>query len=377
MLVDYMVRFYDTDGIMQAVLDMTRDVRSLVIEHRVNHVSTLTLGLYGQSPVIDSLVLDGIIEVRRRIADSDPPLDWYTEYVGFHRTPQDQITTTDTEIYTTYSRGLVDLLDRRSVRYYADTAGSDKGPAPADDVMKEYVYENAGAGATLANGRLTAGVTVGLDVAVDTSEAADYSGANAYKNLLQTVRELGEPLSVDFDVVWGGEDDPITFTFVTYYPQLGTDRREGTADPMIFAVNLNNMENPSFTQQRTEEVTSCLVLGPGEGPLRDTLERTSTHIADSPWNVREQDQNASNEDTTAGLEAVGDGVLYEKRPAISVSFQPIQTAQAAYGVHYFLGDLVTAKGRRMEADVKIRAVTLNLSEEGETIGLELEEIPAA
>lgn len=374
MLVDYMVRIYDTDGNMQAVLDMQRDVRSLVIEHRVNHVSTLTLGLYGQSPVIEYLTLDALIEVRRRVPEAEPALEWYTEYIGMHRTPQDQITTADTEIYTSYSRGLIDLLDRRSVRYYADTAGSDKGPAPADDVMKEYVYENAGAGATVANGRLTDGVTTGLVVAADTSEAADYSGANAWKNLLQTIRELGEPLNVDFDVEWGGEDDPLTFTFVTHYPQLGTDRREGTAEQFIFAINLGNMENPSFTLQRTEEVTSVLVLGPGEGVLRDTMERTSGTAADSPWNLREQDQNASNEDTTAGLEAVGDGVLYEKRAAVSTTFQPIQTPQATYGVHYFLGDVVTAKGRNLQANVKIRAVTLNLSEEGERIGVELEEV---
>lgn len=372
--VGYQVRVYDTAGDLQYVLDMQSDVRSLIIEHRINHASTLTLGLYGQSDAVPSFTLDALVQVLRKVPGAD--LGWYTEFIGFHRTPQDQITTLDTEIFTSYSRGLLDLIDRRSIRYHADTAGSDKGPSPADNIIKELVRENAGSLATLANGRITDGVTPGLSVAANTSEAANYSGANAYKNLLSAIRDIGEPLDVDFDVEWGGEIAPTSFTFVTHHPQLGTDRREGTAVPFAFGLLLGNMTNLSFTVQRTEEITSCLVLGPGESVLRDTLERTNIHVTDSPWNLREQDQNASNEDTQAGLEAIGDQVLYDKRPAVSVSFAPIQTPQAAYRKQYFLGDIVTAKSRNMVATVKIRAVTINLSDEGERVGLELEEVVA-
>lgn len=373
MPVAYQVRVFSATGTLQAVLDLQEDVRTINIEHRVNYPSTLTLGLQGMAAPIQFFTLDAIVQVLRRVPEAD--LDWYTEFVGFHRTPEKQITTADNRIFTSYCRGLLDLIKRRSIRYKADTAGSSKGPDFADDIIKEYVYENAGAAATVANGRVSHGVTVGLVVAADASLAPIYEGANAWKNLLEAIRDIGQPNSVDFDVLWGGAAAPTTFTFETYYPQLGTDRRQGVGTPpMVFSPSLGNMANPTYTQSRTDEISSVAVLGPGEGVLRDVTLRTSLHTADSPWNVIEQDQDASSEDTTDALNAVGDGVLYDKRPAVSFTFDVLQTAQSTYGADYFLGDLVTGAFDDVSADVKIRAVSINVSGGQEQIKLELEEV---
>lgn len=365
MPVSYQIRVYDTAGQLQAVIER---FRTLQIEHRTNTPSTLTLSMFGAEDAIQYLTLDSLIEVRRRYPEAG--LDWYTEYIGFHRTPQRQITTGDSRIYTSYSRGLLDLINRRSIRYFADTAGSDKGPAPVDDVIKEFVRENAGASATVANGRVVDGVFPGLAVAPDLSQGGSYSGAHAWRNLLDAIRDMGEPHNIDFDVVWLGG---ASFEFRTYYPQLGTDRREGTAVPMIFSTEFGNISNPSHTTSRTDEITSCLVLGPGEGPLRDTLLVTAVSMTDSPWNLIEQDQNASGEDREAALIQIGNEVLHEKRAAVNFSFDPIQTRNGAYGKHYFLGDIVTCRFSDITANVKIRAVNVNLGETGEAITLELEQ----
>lgn len=362
-----------------AVLVVTDRFRTLNVEHRTNDISNLALGLTEDDPVTQYLDesndnLDNIIEVRRSAPEYG--IDWYREYSGFHRTAQRQITTGDHRILTSYSRGFLDLIKRRSVRYYADTDGSAKGPAPADDVIKEYVYENAGAGATAGTSplRVTNGVTPGLVVAPNLGQAASYEGAHAWRNLLEAIRDIGEGKSVDFDVVWGGSAAPLSWEFRTYYPMLGTDRRSGTANPVIFAPHFANMQNPSHTRSRTEEVSSVLVLGPGEGPSRDTTLRTSTHTTDSPYNLIELDHNASSEDREAALNDAGDGVLHEKRPAISFTFDVIQTPHTSYGKHYFLGDLVTAAFSRVGGDIKIRAVRLNASDDRETITLELEAV---
>jgi hypothetical protein len=304
----YQIRIYDTNGDLQAVTGLETDVRSVVIEHHVNHPSTLTLGIYGLSDLVQYFVTDAIVEVRRRVPEFG--IDWYTEYAGFHRTPEQQITEASNSIFTSYGRSFMDLLRRRSIRYYADTAGSAKGPGPADDLMKEFVLENAGASATVANGRLTDGVTPGLTVAADLSEAAVVEFAAAWNNLLDALRDLGEPNDVDFDVVWGGESDPLSFVFTTYYPQLGTDRREGNPDAVIFTPNFGNMFNPRHTISRTEEINSVLVLGPGESTSRDTTLRTNSYALETPWNLSELDQNASNEDRAVALEAIGDAILY-------------------------------------------------------------------
>lgn len=365
MPIAYQIRVYDTAGALKAVIDR---FRGLQIEHRTNLASTLTLAMFAGEDAVQYFTLDSIIEVRRRYPEAG--LDWYTEFVGFHRTPQKQITAGDLQIFTSYSRGLLDLINRRSVRYYADTDGSSKGPAPADDVIKDFVRENAGPLALTANGRLSYGVTPGLSVAANTSQASTFEGADAWRNLLEVIRDIGEPHNVDFDVVWLGG---ASFEFRTYYPHLGTDRREGTANGVVFSTEFANMVNPSHTVSRTDEITSCLVLGPGEGPLRDTTLVSATTMNDSPFNIIEQDQNASGEDREAALIAVGNAVLYEKRAKISVSFEPLQTPYTAYQKHYFLGDIVTCRFSDVTADCKIRAVTVNLDSNAEAITVELEE----
>ena len=371
MPVSYEVRIYDPNGNLQMVLER---FRACTVEHRTNVPSTLTLSMFDDPAVVALFQLDTLIEVRRRYPEAG--LDWYTEFIGFHRTPQHQITEADSQIFTSYSRGLLDLIKRRSIRYYADTDGSAKGPGPADDIIKDYVRENAGPLALTTNNRVTDGVIPGLSVAANLSQAASYEGADAWRNLLEAITDIGEHNRVDFDVVWLGGAN---FEFRTYWPQLGTDRRAGTPNQLIFGVPQGNMMNPSHTVSRTDEITSVLVLGPGEGPLRDTtlVEAPPVVVNASPYNLIEQDQNASSEDRLAALIAIGNQVLYEKRAMVNFTLQPLQTAYSAYHRHYFLGDIVTCQFANVQSDVKIRAVTIALSESQENITLELEEETAA
>jgi hypothetical protein len=379
-VVAYQVRVYNWLG---EVVYVTDRFRSGTVEHRVNHVSNLQLAVAEQEGITAYLDeadehLDYLVEVRRSAPEFG--IDWYTEFIGFHRTAQRQITTADQRILTSYCRGLLDLIKRRSIRHYGDTEGSSKGPMPADDAIKQYVRENAGSEATEgggpAPGRVTNGVTPGLDVTINASQAATYEGACAWDNLLEAMRAIGELHSVDFDVVWGGQENPLSWLFQTYWPRLGTDRTAGTDAPVVFSPMASNATNLSHTRSRTEEITSVLVLGPGEGPTRDTTLRTSLHMVDSPWNLIEGEVNASNEDRALALQQVGDDLLREKRPATSLTFEVLQTPGTAYRNHYFLGDLVSAQFSYSHDHIhnmKIRAVTLNIGEDSrETVSLTLE-----
>lgn len=373
MSVQFQIRVYDTAGNLNTVLDVQRDVLNFEIQHRVNYPSKLTLRLYGLSPVVQQLSLDAVVQVLRTDPSTMPATPWYTEFVGLHRTPRRQITKDSARVFTSTCLGPLDLIARRSIRYYIDTNGSAKGPAPADDIIKDYVNENAGPLATVANGRITAGITSGLLVAAHTSKGPSISAEHSWKNLLSVIRELGEANHVDFAVVWNGAN---SFTFTTYYPQLGTDRRSGTASPAVFSTLLGNMSEPDYTQHRTDEVNDVLVVGPGQGNLRDTTHRSNSHTTDSLWNLHEEDKDASSVDRTDALNNIGDQVLYDKRPAVKFLFDPIQTPSSFYGQHYFLGDLITAQFDDVgQVNMKIRAVTITVNNAAERIKLELEELP--
>lgn len=376
MAVNYQVRVYNTDGELQAVIS---NYRNLTIEHRTNLPSTCTIIMYARDPAIQFFTLDALIEVRRTYPEAG--IDWYTEFIGFHRTPQLQVTPEDALIFTSYSRSLLDLVRRRSIRYYADTDGSAKGPGPADDVIKDYVRENCGSLATVANNRVNDGIFPGFTIAANLSQAPTFEGADAWRNLLEAITDIGEPNNVDFDVVWLGGGN---FEFRTYYPHLGTDRRVGTPNSFTFAIARGNVSNPSTTVSRTDEVTSALVLGPGEGPLRDTTLINSPAALHSPFNFIEAEYNGSGEDREAALNAAGNKLLYEKRAIKQVTLEPIQHALSAYHKHYFLGDLVTAVFVTLPsnimpntADVKIRAITLTIATSVEQITIELEEFVEA
>lgn len=366
----YQVRLYDWTGNLLAV---TQEFTSLTVEHRVNHVSNMQLVLHPDNDVHKALKVDYLLEVRRRVPEAG--LDWYTEYVGFHRTPQRQITLGDHRIGTSFSVGLLDLIRRRSVLYYADTDGAVKGPGHFDDIIKQYVRENVGLATPPGPARVLSYTTPNLSVAVNQSLCpGTYEGGNAWRNLLETIQDIADPHNVAFDVKLASWS-PLLFEFRTYHPIMGTDRRVGTAQPMVFAPNLGNMNNPSHTLQRINEVTQGIVLGPGEGPLRDVTVVTSPHNLESPWNHIEETINASNEDREAALIDIGHGLLFDRRPAISFTFDAIQTPHSLYGKHYFLDDLVTGAFDEIVGDVRIRAVRLNIGQDSvETVTMELEEI---
>lgn len=364
---------YDTAGNRVAIVTRWR---SLQIDRKVNQVGNLQVGLYSGDPAVQYLrQLDYIVEFRRRWPEAGIP--WYTEFTAFTRTPEHQISEGNSRISTFYGRSLLDLVRRSSVLYYSDTPGSAKGPAPADDVIKELVSENIGPLALTSHARVRNHVFPGVSVAANTGQAASYTGAFAWRNTLDAVAEIGNANKVDFDVVWLGG---ALFEFRTYYPQQGTDRQEGTASPVIFAPYLQNMTSPTYTLSRTDEANVALVLGPGEGPLRDVTIRTGVGQTDSPWNDIEIDIDASGEDKLAALNALGDQALHDKRAAVTMTFQPIQQPQSAYGKHYFLGDVVTGvfdlpDGTLLKSGVKIVGVSINVSDLREKITLQLENIP--
>jgi len=144
--------------------------------------------------------------------------------------------------------------------------------------------------------------------------------------------------------------------------------------PVIFSLDLGNMQTPSYSLIRGAAVTAAIVLGQGVEGSREVVQRTSAAINDSPLNRIESVGNANEEDTTAGLNSVGDAVLDKLQAKEDFDFQTLQIPGLLYGRDYFLGDQVTARYKTIERQKQIIGVTINVTEGVETIVIELGDI---
>lgn len=373
MATRYQIRLLDQAGAQVALLT---EWRTLEYTKRVNRMGSYSLTVDGDLPVVDDFVLDGYVEILRRDIDAVPSFGWTLDFEALQRTEQRATASNGLSTFLSSGSGYNGLLARRRVLYRASTAGADKSGV-GETVMKAYVNQNAGPGAIAP--RLFNGVTPGLTIQVDGAAGAAWEGSRPFRSLLDVLREIADATSVDFQVVGTG---PATFEFQAQAKPIGDDRTNVGIDPLtglnaagnapvIFSLDLGNMQTPSYSIVRGAEVTAAIVLGQGVEGSREVIQRTSAAINDSPLNRIESVSNANEESATAGLNSVGDAVLEKLQAKESFDFQTLQIPGLLYGRDYFLGDLVTARYKTIERQKQIIGVTINVTEGQETITIEV------
>lgn len=360
----YQVRLQGTDGVTRAIFD---DFRSLDYEKRVNDFDLITFIIDGNDPRQDLFTLDSILQVWRK----PEGLPWYKDAEFFHRTPNPQETETGLKTFTSYGRGLLDLLHRREIFYtgttqYTQKAGSGEG------VMKDYVRENAGVDALEGPNpfRKARGVTPGLDIQVDADFGGIWRGQRSMRNLLDVLQEISGATGVDFDIVRLNDEGTPKFMFITGVPQLGSDR----TNQVIFNTQFGNMIAPSYTKSRTEEANVVAVLGPGEGTSRIVIVQETNAVIDSPWNHIESSTDARNQTKIEEMFSQGEQELARLAAQESLTFQALQTESTQYGIHYRVADRVTAQFRNIIAIKKLTRVHVNVDAGVERIETEFADV---
>lgn len=369
---DYMLRVYDWNGKLVHIFDHWRSLDYNLKQNDVNDL-TLTLQDTPAAELEEILVLDYLIEVQRNCG-----FGWYTEDWFFVRTPERSLQESGGYIWICYARGLDDLLDRRWTQYAATNlvSGGAAGippvfttnpfthkDGPADDVMKGYVYENAGPGSTYANGRFREGAFPNFEVAPPLSAAPHWVGSRAYKNLLALLQEIGKANKVDFFMHY---DQPSNhFTFFTSYPQAGRDLSE----TVTFRPELGNISTVTYTISRAEEATAILVNGQGQGDERIHVVLESIARYDSPYNTREIVLDQRNEATAASLTSAAEAKLNEVSAQYAIRFTPIEIPGYVYGHDFTLGDRMVVGFRGFESVQKLVQVHVNVSEGKEQLNL--------
>lgn len=277
---------------------------------------------------------------RLRVLWRDPVIGmpWTSLFVGLYRQREDMLDERDSVNLGAY--GLNWLLSTRINAYPANLSGRTAFiNQKAEDIMRTLVQYNITASATTANGRIRAGTNWPASV----MSLAGGGGRgntipswfNAHSNVLEDLQKLASIGGGDFDVYVASDS---TYRFIFYPGQLGTDK---TAD-VVFSLENGNMAAPVKIYDRTAEANVAIVGGQGEGSDRDFVSRTgSSHSTD---NEIEMFVNATDVEPgdLSGLEARGDQKLTETLPIDEFSFEVLQTPGSRFGLHYSLGDLVSA-----------------------------------
>lgn len=244
------------------------------------------------------------------------------------------------------------LMSRRIVAYYAGSAYADKSAAPADDQIKAFWRENAGAliaAATRDGVDTQADISAYVSTQADLSAGASIAKAAARRVLLDVARELSEASEtagtyLTFEIIAPTET---TLELRTYTGQRGIDHTADSGNPVILSEARGNLENAALTIDWHDEATFTDAGGAGEKIDRKIQTAfDATRAAVSPFGRIERFVDMSNIDTDAALADEADAALEAARPWTVFTGDLIETPATTRGVQFDLGDIVTVEDPR-------------------------------
>lgn len=343
----------------------------------VNDVDTYSLTLQSDDPRVELFRLDGIVQIFRAVPGLG--VGWHQEFIGLHRSIGHEVTDNGERLFSSSGVGLNDLLARTIVNFKSGTIRAYKKIA-GETAIKEYVAENCGALATVANGREVEGVLPNFDVEASSGYGSIWEGDRAFENLLDVLKEIATASGIDYGVFWSELTN--RFTFRTFPDQIGSDRTVVGLDPItglngagltpiIFSLENGTLANFEYEYNRINEANVVSVLGDGDGATRIVQVRSAASTADSPWNRREISRPENG--FLSQMQAAGDAILQEQMAQEVISFTPLQQQAQAYGKHYFWGDKVSVYFRGRIHNRRITNVSNNVTSSG-TIKLEFSQI---
>lgn len=322
--------------------------RQLSYRKELNGVGLLMFDLDSGHPVIDDLERDGQVEVWRW--DETNSIAVYADFEALFVDEERSAGDDGTSLFRAICPGQTDFLARAVVAWIADVDNRSLFDAEkAETILKTLVTYNATSSATTGNGRLRTTDLANITVETDAAGGNTLTFACAQQPLLEALQDVARVGDRDFYLVRTGAQ---AWQFRTKQ-YLGTDR----STTVTFALNYGNMSNPVLRRQRINEKTVAIVGGQGEEDERIFVVRTGGTY-NATYNSKEVFVPATQYSTAAGLNAAGDVRLDEVRARDDLTWNVIQTPGSLYGVHYFLGDLVTGYYEGVTATKQISAVSV-------------------
>lgn len=264
------------------------------------------------------------------------------------------------------------LMDRRIIAYAAGSSYSKKAAAPADNQLKAFWTENAGAsivGVDRDGVETQADISAYVTTQANLGQGASVAKAAARRKLLNVAQELCEASTtagtyMTFEIIAPTET---TLELRTYTTQRGVDRRAGTASPVILREQAGVLENAQLEIDWHNEKTFVIAGGMGEGTERlIATALDTTRMGVSPFGRIEDFADMSNVgDLTALQDDAGAGLRYG-RPIITFTGDLIETPVLTRSIQFDLGDMLTAEDpqTRQQYDVRLDRVSESMDSSG-------------
>jgi hypothetical protein len=351
-------------------LDDPDGTRVMPIRRTVSHEISLVLNDYGAFEVrlpdtfdIRRVRKDCIIEFWRKPAGGVLKLVG----TGLVRKPRRQMTQTGKTYYILFGPSENEVLSRHIVAADAGSAAADKTDY-ADDMMCEIVDEQFGSGA--GTGRALES-TWNLSIQGDVGAGPSITKAFSRRNVLKVLQDIaaeseqrGYPLYFGLvpRVLSSGK---LGFGFRARLNQWGMDRSTESSNPTMLGTAFDNVTEPVYTEDATEEANYVYVGGGGLETERVITEVSdSVAIGASPINRREIFVDARTS-ADGALEGIGKAALAEHAVKKTFTCRIKDTRKARYGIDWEFGDKVTVGAFGMEFTGLVRAVRAGVTVGGE------------
>lgn len=339
---------------------------SLKYTRVVNDVGVATLVLPGSFNQQFIRAPDGRIEIWRRLPGMarevlETETTWLIKKVTNERDDDGRetiIVEADTPLCVLREPG-------RFVNFNADSASATVTDA-FDDAIKFVARTNIGSSAG-ASRNLSASIAIAPDLGLAPSGSKSF----AWRDCLKVMQELAnasaqQDVYLAFDIVAPAPD---ALEFRTYIGQRGVDHRfPGGLNPVIISPDFGNMGECSLSTDWRNEITYALAGGRGEGAARLTASaQDDVRIGMSPFGLREKFVQATQYETSTGLQAEAQAVVRTGRPKQIFRGKILDVPDTRYGVHWAWGDFVTVQAFGQSFDARIDAIEVTVARGKETI----------
>jgi hypothetical protein len=263
-------------------------------------------------------------------------------------------------------------MDRRIIAYAAGSSYASKSATYADNLIKTFWKENAGASISAADRdgvETQADISAYVTTQADLSLGASIAKAAARRSLLETAKELAEASAtggtyLTFEIIAPTES---TLELRTYATQRGVDHRSSSAQPVILSEQRGNLENAELTIDYHGEMTFAIAGGQGEQSNRLIATTMDTARAGvSPFGRIERLIDMSNISDATSLQDEADAAVRNGRPVTVFTGDLIETPALTRGIHFDLGDMLTAEypRSRQQFDVRLDVIRERISKDG-------------